>query len=142
MESKKNQSTTDLSNLANQIVEGLTAKTTQRPAKKTFKQIAGNKEKGYKFPENEADFVHVEIGKKQFSPTTGEKLSKNYIQKFDPRSWKTFLRHPNGLAVEKILHLPEGATTPEAVAAEKEAKRKKAIETARKSLGLELPKRG
>ena len=98
--------------------------------------MKGNKDSKYEFPSNEKDLVHVTLGKKQFSPSTGKKVHKDYPQKFDLRGWKNFLYHPNGLEVVKIHHLPPGATTPKQVSEEKEAKQEKALQTARKALGI------
>lgn len=77
-----------------------TAKSTQAPAKEV-----------YQVPEGEENSVHAEIEVPAFDSTTGERLSKPYIQKFNIRAWSQFLQyHKNhGLNINKVLHLPEGA---------------------------------
>ena len=46
--------------------------------------------KGYKPDSHEANLVHVVLDKPLFNQKTGEKLSKEYIQKFTLSDWKVF----------------------------------------------------
>jgi hypothetical protein len=97
------------------------------------KEMTGNKDKAYKFPETEAGYVHAEVVLKQFDRNTGKPLTKAYVQKYEPRGWENFVRRPNGFTVEKVLHLPEGAKSVEQIHAQMKKEREAKERRIRKS---------
>lgn len=87
-----------------------------------IKQLEGNQDKAYKFPETEKNLVHAEISPiRNFNEETGKLKSRPFIQKYNVRDWRNFLEHPAGHKVVKVLHLPEGAVTPEEIEKQKAA---------------------
>jgi hypothetical protein len=94
-----------------------------------IKQMTGNKDKTYKFPETEAGYVHVQLVLEQYNPKTGKPITEPFPQKYDVRGWDNFLKHRNGFIIKKVFHLPEGAKT--VAQADAELKKKKAAEAAR-----------
>ena len=57
---------------------------------------------------SERHIYHVRLDKPAFNPKTGEKLSKDFIQKFTVSEWNQFKRNSAGLGYEmEILWNPE-----------------------------------
>lgn len=58
--------------------------------------------------ENERHLVHVKMEKKVFSPSTGEKLTKDHIQKYNTKEWSAFQKNGGGLGFTcTVLWNPE-----------------------------------
>lgn len=61
----------------------------------------------YQVAENEKGFYHCKLEIKAFSPTTGERLSRPFIQKFDAKGFETMLFNLRKLGYSvDILHDP------------------------------------
>ena len=61
----------------------------------------------YLVEENEKGFFHCKLEIKAFSPTTGERLSRPYIQKFDAKGFEQMLFNLKKLGYSvDILHDP------------------------------------
>lgn len=87
-------------------------------------QIAGNKDKSYKFDESLSGQVHMNVHKKEFDSSTGEAVHAPYNYICNPKAYLQFLQYPHGLSIVKMLHLPTGTKTPEAWAKDQAAKKK------------------
>ena len=58
--------------------------------------------------EKERNLYHVKLDKPAYNPKTGEKLSKEFIQKFTEAEWNQFKRNSAGLGYEmEIMWNPE-----------------------------------
>lgn len=58
--------------------------------------------------ENERHLVHVKMEKKVFSPSTGKKLTKDFIQKYNTKEWSAFQKNGGGLGFTcTVLWNPE-----------------------------------
>jgi hypothetical protein len=58
---------------------------------------------GYTPESTERDLYHVELDKPGFNPTTGEKLSKAFIQKFTKAEWNQFVGNSSGLGYKQTI---------------------------------------
>jgi len=59
----------------------------------------------------EENYICAELVMHEIDMESGLAKFKPYIQYFDPRGWKQFLKYPNGLEVLKVHNLPKGAIT-------------------------------
>jgi len=58
--------------------------------------------------ENERHLVHVKMEKKVFSPSTGKKLTKDFVQKYNTKEWSAFQKNGGGLGFTcTVLWNPE-----------------------------------
>jgi hypothetical protein len=58
--------------------------------------------------ENERHLVHVKMEKKVFSPSTGKKLAKDFVQKYNTKEWSAFQKNGGGLGFTcTVLWNPE-----------------------------------
>ena len=85
-----------------------TAKKPSAAEVKKIKAAQGSDENDYLPEENERHLVHVKMEKKNFSPSTGEKLTKDYVQKYTANEWNSFEKNGRGLGFTcTILWNPE-----------------------------------
>lgn len=73
--------------------------------------MATSKKEVYKPLEGEENTVVAEVEMRERDPDTGEKISKPFTYKADPRTWSMFLKNraSQGLKINKIIYLPSGA---------------------------------
>lgn len=97
-----------------QTPEAKTPETPKKPAAKKGKTADQKKieaaQNGSDYlPEgNERHLVHVKMEKKVFSPSTGEKLTKDFIQKYNTKEWSAFQKNGGGLGFTcTVLWNPE-----------------------------------
>lgn len=90
------------------------AKTPKKPAAKKVsaaekKKIEATQDDSDYLPEeNERHLVHVKMEKKVFSPSTGKKLTKDFIQKYNTKEWAAFQKNGGGLGFTcTVLWNPE-----------------------------------
>ena len=75
---------------------------------KKIKAAQGSDENDFVPKENERGHYHVKMEKKVFSPSTGEKLTKDYVQIYSIKEWKAYLKNGKGLGFTcTVLWNPE-----------------------------------
>ena len=75
---------------------------------KKIKAAQGSDENDFVPKENERGHYHVKMEKKVFSPSTGEKLTKDYVQIYSIKEWSAFEKNGKGLGFTcTVLWNPE-----------------------------------
>ena len=85
-----------------------TAKKPSAAEAKKIKAAQGSDDNDYLPNEKERHLFHVKMEKRVFSPSTGEKLTKDYIQMYSVKEWKAFEKNGKGLGFTcTVLWNPE-----------------------------------
>lgn len=81
---------------------------TNTAQKKKIEAAQGDADNDYLPEENERHLFHVKMEKKVFSPSTGEKLTKDFVQKYNSKEWGAYQKNGGGLGFTcTVLWNPE-----------------------------------
>ena len=81
---------------------------TNAAQKKKIEAAQGGADNDYLPEENERHLFHVKMEKKVFSPSTGKKLTKDFVQKYNSKEWGACQKNGGGLGFTcTVLWKPE-----------------------------------
>jgi hypothetical protein len=76
--------------------------------KKKIGAAQGDADNDYLPEEKERHLFHVKMEKKVFSPSTGKKLTKDFVQKYNSKEWSAYQKNGGGLGFTcTVLWNPE-----------------------------------
>ena len=79
-----------------------------KPNKKKIEAAQGDADNDYLPEEKERHLFHVKMEKKVFSPSTGKKLTKDFVQMYNSKEWGAFEKNGGGLGFAcMVLWNPE-----------------------------------
>ena len=81
---------------------------TKKAGEKKIEAAQGDADNDYLPDENERHLFHVKMEKRVFSPSTGEKLTKDFVQKYNSKEWGAYKKNGGGLGFTcTVLWNPE-----------------------------------
>ena len=80
----------------------------KKAAEKKIEAAQGDADNDYLPDEDERHLFHVKMEKRVFSPSTGEKLTKDFVQKYNSKEWGAYKKNGGGLGFTcTVLWNPE-----------------------------------